>query len=326
MNQKISTQLYFTKKNGKSLPFFLFFVLLFLTHFYTFSQDSIPDKKDLTEEKTLKFQEFFFKALSEKSIENYQKAIENLESCNQILENQVAVFFEFSKNYYALHNTALAKEYIQRALQNEPDNLWMLKHLVSIFEKESNFNEAVKTQEKIAATHPKEREYLVRLYFMNNQLKEALALLSKLEVEKGLSSELALFKNQLDNAKVPDVKEIKLEDLEGLILQFENDKSYKILEEILQKSEKKTDTLLLFSNQGITLFPEQPFVYLQHGKALNQQKEFQKALISLKNGLDFVIDESMEITFYTEIAKAYKGLGNTIEEKKYLQKATNLKR
>jgi hypothetical protein len=33
----------------------------------------------------------------------------------------------------------------------------------------------------------------------------------------------------------------------------------------------------------------------------------------------------MEIDFYTEIARAYKGLGNTIEEKKYLQKAINLK-
>ncbi|MDP4599526.1 MAG: hypothetical protein NWS84_00120 [Polaribacter sp.] len=325
MTQKIVIQHHPTTKKVFLLPFLLFFVWVLLSNSKVFSQDSIPDKKDLTEEKTIKFQEFFFKALSEKSIENYQKAIENLESCNQILENQVAVFFEFSKNYVALNNTALAKEYIQRALQKEPENIWILKHLVAICERESNFSEAVKYQQKIVALYPKERENLVRLYFMNNQLKEAAALLSTLEKETGLSSEFIFFKKRLDNSEVPDVQEIRLEDVEGLKLQYENDKSYKILEKILQKSENNFHDLLKFGKEGITLYPEQPYVYLQYSKAMNHQKEFQKALNSLKNGLDFVIDEPMEIDFYTEIARAYKGLGNTIEEKKYLQKAINLK-
>jgi predicted Zn-dependent protease len=214
---------------------------------------------------------------------------------------------------------------VQRALKNEPENFWMLKHLVAIFEKESNFSDAVKIQEKLVVSHPKEREFLVRLYFMNNQLKDALTLLTTLEKESGLTSEFNSLKNRLDNTKVPDEKEIKSNDLEDLKRQFENDKSYPILEQILQKLENNLEDLLKFSKEGISLFPEQPFVYLQYGKALNLQNEFQKALNSLKNGLDFVIDKKLEIAFYTEIAKAYKGLGNTIEEKKYLQKATNLK-
>ena len=325
MIQKLALQVYSDKKKYAEMLFFLFFVWLILGNSKVFSQDSIPDKKDLTEEKSIQFQEFFFKALSEKSIENYQKAIENLESCNQIIENQVAVFFEFSKNYFALNNTALAKEYIQRALQKEPENSWMLKHLVAICERESNFSEAIKTQQKIATINPKERENLVRLYLMNNQLKEALALVSILEKESVLSSEFVSLKNRLDNSKVPDVKEIKLDDVEGLKGQFENNKSYEILEKILQKSDNKMDDLLKFSKEGMTLFPEQPFVYLQYGKALIFKKEFQKALNSLKNGLDFVIETSMEKEFYIEMAKAFKGLGNSIEEKKYEQKATNLK-
>lgn len=325
MIQKLALQVYSGKKKYAEMLFFLFFVWLILGSSKVFSQDSIPDKKDLTEEKSIQFQEFFFKALSEKSIENYQKAIENLESCNQIIENQVAVFFEFSKNYFALNNTALAKEYIQRALQKEPENSWMLKHLVAICERESNFSEAIKTQQKIATINPKERENLVRLYLMNNQLKEALALVSILEKESVLSSEFVSLKNRLDNSKVPDVKEIKLDDIEGLKLQFENNKSYEILEKILQKSDNNMDDLLKFSKEGMTLFPEQPFVYLQYGKALISKKEFQKALNSLKNGLDFVIETSMEKEFYIEMAKAFKGLGNSIEEKKYEQKATNLK-
>ncbi|MGK0421082.1 MAG: tetratricopeptide (TPR) repeat protein, partial [Polaribacter sp.] len=109
----------------------LFSLLFFLISFNSFTQDSIPEAKDFTEENELKFQKFFFEALSQKSIGNYQKAIENLESCNQIVPNDRTVFFEFSKNYLALNNTLLAKEYIQRALEKEVENIWMQKHLVA---------------------------------------------------------------------------------------------------------------------------------------------------------------------------------------------------
>ena len=55
------------------------------------------------------------------------------------------------------------------------------------------------------------------------------------------------------------------------------------------------------------------------------QKNFQNALTTLKNGIDFVIVDEMEVDFYTEIAKAFKGLGNSKQEKKFKQKAKNLK-
>ena len=47
--------------------------------------------------------------------------------------------------------------------------------------------------------------------------------------------------------------------------------------------------------------------------------------MSLQNGIDFVINDEMQADFYMAMAKAYKGLGNAIEEKKYKQKAENLK-
>jgi ABC-type phosphate/phosphonate transport system substrate-binding protein len=64
---------------------------------------------------------------------------------------------------------------------------------------------------------------------------------------------------------------------------------------------------------------------LVKGKTLNDLKKYKNALTTLQNGFDFVIDDKMEVDFYTEIAKAFKGLGNSKEEKKYTQKAKNLK-
>lgn len=305
----------------KTVLFSLFFIL---NSFIVHTQDSIPEKEDLTEEAELKFQQFFFKALSEKSIGNYQKAIENLESCNQILQNDVAVFFEFSKNYLLLNNTLLAKEYINRSLGKEANNIWMLKHLIKIYQKEKNYKEAIKIQQKIVAINPKEREFLARLYAYNKEYKKSLFIINTLEKESSLSSNLKRLRDNLEKIINYKIKKQETSNLSNLKDQFKTNKSYKILAQILEKSTSNTD-LLKFSEEGISLFPAQPYMYLVKGRVLNYQKNYKNALTILQSGIDFVIDDKMEADFYKEIAKTFKGLGNKKEENKYKLKAKKLK-
>jgi tetratricopeptide (TPR) repeat protein len=307
----------------KSILFSLFFILF--SHF-SFAQDSIPEKQDLSEEAELKFQQYFFKALSQKTIGNYKKAIENLESCNQLLENDVAVFFEFSKNYLALNKTLLAKEYINRALNKDENNLWMLQHLVKIHQKDRNYKAAIKVQQQIIELHPKERDFLVRLYLYDRQYKAAISLMETLESENLLSSSLKQLKKNIENRYSGKIKKEKSTDISELKKQFETDKSYQILAQILKLSKDNLSELLKYSSEGILLFPAQPNVYLVKGKVLNYQKKYKNALSTLKDGIDFVIEDKMEVDFYKEIAKAYKGLGDVKEENKYQQKANKLKR
>ena len=309
-------------KNFRLALFYLFFILFSLK---TVSQDSIPEQKDLTEEAELKFQQYFFKALSQKSIGNYSKAIENLEDCNQILQENTAVFFEFSKNYLALNKTLLAKEYINRALVKKPDNIWMLKHLVEIYVKERNYSKAIDVQQKVIAQNPKEKEYLVRLFLYNREYKKAVDLMNALEKHKALSTSLKMLKQSLEARKNIGVKTESPNDVSTLKKSFENEKSYKTLEKILKLSNDNINDLLKYSKLGIELYPSQSFVYLINGKALNMQKEYKNALLILQNGIDFVIEDNMEIDFYKEIAKAYKGLGNIDQENKYIKKAKQLK-
>ena len=61
------------------------------------------------------------------------------------------------------------------------------------------------------------------------------------------------------------------------------------------------------------------------GKALNNQKKYKKALLSLQNGIDFVIEDTMEADFYKEMAVSYKGLGNFKEEKRFIEKSNKIK-
>jgi tetratricopeptide (TPR) repeat protein len=300
-----------------------FSLLFFLISLKSYAQDSIPEAKDFTEENELKFQEFFFEALSQKSIGNHQKAIENLESCNQIVPNDVAVFFEFSKNYLALNKTLLAKEYIQRAIEKEVTNIWMQKHLIAVFVKENNFLEAIKVQQKIVLLNSNERGFLVRLYLQNRDYKSALSLMNTLEKEHLLSLKLKGIKDSLVQRKPTIFKEKRVS--EDVFKKFETDKSYTVLKQILEVSKDTLDQLLKYSSEGISLFPAQPFVYLINGKALNAKKEYKIALQVLKNVLDFFFEDAMEANFYKEISLSYMGLGNKEAADKYREKIKKLK-
>jgi tetratricopeptide (TPR) repeat protein len=300
----------------------LFSLLFFLISLKSYTQDSLAVAIDLTEEKELKFQQFFFSALSQKSIGNYQKSIENLESCNQILPNNKSVFFEFSKNYLYLNNTLLAKEYINRAIIQDSINIWMQKHLVKVYEKENNFFEAIKIQQKIIVLNPKENKNLVLLYMKNKDYKKALNFIKTLEEDNLLTSDLRKIKERLENTNYSETQKVRVS--KDIYKRFETEKTYTVLKQILIASKDKPRLLLKYCKEGIALFPAQPFVYLIYGSTLNVNKDFKKALEILQNGIDFVIEDAMEVLFYKEMALAYKGLNNKVEERKYVEKYKKL--
>ena len=300
----------------------LFSLLFFLISLKSYTQDSLSVAIDFTEEKELKFQQFFFTALSQKSIGNYQKAIENLESCNQILPNNKSVFFEFSKNYLYLNNTLLAKEYINRAIIQDSKNIWMQKHLVKVFEKENNFFEAIKIQQKIIVLNPKENKNLVLLYLKNRDFKKALSFMKTLEKDNLLSSDLKKTKERLEKTNYSEIQKVKVS--RDIYKRFETEKTYTLLKQILLATKDNSVLLLKYSKEGIALFPAQPFVYLINGSTLNVNREFKKALEILQNGIDFVIEDAMEVLFYKEMALAYKGLNNKVEERRYMEKFRKL--
>ena len=204
----------------KRIVLYVFFGLLF-NPFLLYSQDSIPKIKEITEEiteeNTIKFQEYFFKSLSEKSIKNYQIAIQNLEECNAILPNDKAVFFELSKNYLLLNRTSEALQYINNALRLAPSNFWMLKHLVAIHKKDKNYQEAIKTQIIIVKQKPKQRAELIYLYYLNDEYMQALSLIDVFEKDYGLTTRLKQLKNKLVLRNKPQTVISTIDSLPKLI-------------------------------------------------------------------------------------------------------------
>jgi len=298
-----------------------------------FSQDSIPITSNFNEEKLLKFQDHFFKALAQKSIFNYRVAIQDLEKCNELKPKDASVLFELSKNYLSLKKFFEAETYANQALLIKPNNYWILEHLSKVYITSRNIKKAIPVQEKIALQNPKEKEKLVYLYFQNNQLEKSRKVLAEIEKENQLTRGLMQFKKRFRkpaSKKESIIKRepLKEENLQRLILKFDVDKNFDTLRKILTLSAEKEHLILFtYSKKGLEFFPAQAFVYLMNAKALNIQKKYQKAVNQLQNGIDFVVDNnSLEADFYDELALSYNRLGKKKEAIRNKNKALALRK
>jgi len=311
----------------KGIVLNVFFGLLF-NPFFSYSQDSIPSGILNTEENNIKFQEYFFKSLSEKSIKNYQIAIQNLEECNAIFPNNKTVLFELSKNYFLLNRTTEALQYINNALRLDPSNFWMLKHLVTILKKDKNYKEAIKTQLTIAKQNPYQRLELIYLYYLNGEFIKVMSLIEIIEKDRGLTTRLKRLKDEFMLRNKPQMVASNIDSLPKLISDFElNPSSFNTLKKILVIAIKENiPTYYNYSSLAIDLFPEQPFSYLSKGKALQLQGKHQEAIDILEIGIDFIVENSsLEVQFYTILVKSYSSLNNTRKALEYKKKLKNVK-
>jgi len=291
------------------------------------------------EQKELNFQKFFFKALQQKAIGNFDKAIVALENCQsqQISDYNKAVNFEFGKNYYQQKKYIEAAAYTRKALKQDSDNVHILFLLKDIYNSQSNFKNALAIQERIVKLKPKLQFDLVILYIKNNKTEEAKKLLIELENNGELPDNLkpfkrSLFKGKVSNADPDPSNTDQYPVTEGnngaLARRYNADKSYTSLKQLLFQLSKRKQylELLKYSNEGVELFPAQPLVYLMKAKALNQAKKYKEALSSLFLGLDYIVDDyQMEAEFNDQIGLSYKGMKQNVKASKYYNIARDLR-
>src|SRR6185369_7981361 len=69
------------------------------------------------------------------------------------------------------------------------------------------------------------------------------------------------------------------------------------------------DTLIIESDEAMTIFPDQPFVYFYNGIAYSQKKKYPEAINAYNTCVKLVVDDKeLEVTFYSLIGDAYQEL------------------
>lgn len=140
------------------------------------------------------FQDIFFEAIKQKSIENYDKAIEALEKGKAIQPDNPIIFFELGKNYFAQKKYKEALSNFEKASKMEPNNRWAWVGMYDVYYQTRDYNAAIPIVEKLVTFKEDYKEDLTSLYMNTQQFDKALTLINELNDKFGKSDKRELYK------------------------------------------------------------------------------------------------------------------------------------
>ncbi len=311
-------------------------ILLFFSNIIRSQDDSeenvtaeeYTEEQLLEERKFLSFEDNFLNAVQQRSIENYDRAIEDLILCEKVYPENVAMFHEFAKNYLSKNNFSQALIYSEKALNIKPDNFWVKSIKRDILLKMNNLSEALVVQKELCVLNRSEASNLLNIYYKMQDRENGKKIIE--EAEKNV-----IFIENLNFYKKFFLQEIKTDSTaegtepnpiqpEKIIVKNDLDSIINHLK--LLESQKNFQELLSESAKSLELNSTQPMLYLFKGKAYNQLKKSKEAIEILENGLDFVFDNNeLMKQFYNELVIAYQKEGNITKVNHYKQLVQKLK-
>ncbi len=131
------------------------------------------------------FQDSFYESLTQKGIENYDKAIVALEKCLVLEPNNAIVHFELGKNYLEQKDYKRAYDSFEKATKIDPTNKWFWVGMYDVCYETKNFVQAIVIVNKLVEFKKEYREELVSLYMNTQNFDEALLLINELNSEVG---------------------------------------------------------------------------------------------------------------------------------------------
>lgn len=226
------------------------------------------------------FQEYFFEALKQKGIENYQKSAEALIKCIEIDDSHPVLYYELGKNYMQLKNFGAAEDAFKEAVSKDPKNEWFLDELYGVYIQLNDMNKALKTVTQLVEYHPDYKQDLASLYIQLEKYKEALKLLDEMDARSGYSEDRDYLRNQIYNLTGND--EDRIGNLEERVKSNPEDES-NFLRLIYRYSEtEETKKAFDAAKRLLELNPESQLVHLALYKFYLDENDIQNAIKSMK--------------------------------------------
>lgn len=170
----------------------LFLNLLFFP-LWSMAQDDGQDLEQVSSE----FETHYYESIKQFSIENYDKAIDELEKCEQINPNTEVVFFMLGKNLLQQKKYDLAYQNFEKAAEINPKNRWNWVGMYDACYEAKDFNKAIPVVQKLVDFKIDYKEDLTSLYMNTQQYDKALAMINELNQTIGETEKRNNYKLQI---------------------------------------------------------------------------------------------------------------------------------
>ena len=306
--------------NKKHIAFFVF--LLFSFGNQLFAQQN-PEDIALEENKT---EDYFFEALAQRGIENYDKAIVAIQKCLEKEPKNPAFLYELGKNQLDAKDYVAAEITFKSAVEIDNKQRWYWNGLYDVYYQTKNYEKAIGVVQKLIEFDPNMREDLVSLYMNTDQKEKALYLLKEMEASSHLTKTMEFYKLKLESSKeFASPKKETLEkgikehpkyeqnyiDLISLYLSFNQEEKAFEVAKVLEKEIPNSD----WAHVSLVKF------YLASNDGINASKSMFKVLMNSKIDLkikhrvfnEFLIFAVKNPTFFTDVDAAIPYFDNDPE-------------
>ena len=306
--------------NKKHIAFIVF--LLFSFGNQLFAQQN-PEDIALVENKT---EDYFFEALAQRGIENYDKAIVAIQKCLEKEPKNPAFLYELGKNQLDAKDYVAAEITFKSAVEIDNKQRWYWNGLYDVYYETKNFDKAIGVVQKLIEFDPNMREDLVSLYMNTDQKEKALYLLKEMEASSHLTKTMEFYKLKLESSKeFASPKKETLEkgikehpkyeqnyiDLISLYLSFNQEEKAFEVARVLEKEIPNSD----WAHVSLVKF------YLASNDGINASKSMFKVLMNSKIDLkikhrvfnEFLIFAVKNPTFFTDVDAAIPYFDNDSE-------------
>jgi tetratricopeptide (TPR) repeat protein len=267
----------------KQLIFIFLFTVLQCNTASLWAQN-IPEDVALEKDE---FEDSFYESLKQKGIENYDKAIIELEKCLKIQPNNATIYFELGKNYLEQKEYKKAYESFEKATKLDPNNRWFWVGMYDVCYENKEFEKAIPIVLKLIEFKKEYKEELVSLYMNTDQYDNALELINelndqigKLEMRENYKAEILQDSKYHSSERVNLLEQIKKnpkEESNYIALIFLYNKNNQ--EELAQEIAKKLEFEIPNSDWAkVSLFK----LYLKNNDGENAVKAMNFVLGSLK--------------------------------------------
>lgn len=269
-------------------------------------KDTIANADEYLEAYNDDFQQYFFEALKQKGLQNFDRAIASFFKAKELKSDEHSLDYEIGKAYLWQKKYVEAENYLQQALQAAPDNYWYLEALVQTYNRQGRPIGIL--EGSLDLRHSQQRYNLARALYKSQQLKQAahyLEALPKSEKKLVLSQKIEdamAYRNRLQGVHKP--KSIQPKPTNPL------EEKKEALKELYQSE----DFAVLYNAAAKALerYPAQPYFYYMQGLAANKLQKYKESITVLEMGLDFLIDDQqLNQNIIKELIVAYEALGNS---------------